>query len=282
MSQVPASLPVTNINNDTSGQKEVSYIECSRDQGALETVEVTCPAVADAAQGHYFTFVAPDGDVVAVWLNLNGDDTPPAGATYTAADVKIEVNAATNDDGEDVAEAVAAAIVAEDIDDLSVTQSGDKVTIMSELMGPLGTPVGYLANGTAGGSFGVILAQAGALSDLQGGTFNVYDTGESPWVFWIDVNGEGEDPGGTDEVIEIPAGASASAIAAEIAAVITNAGAGFVASSDGPRVIVVAAANGEIRNIEDVNTGFEFSTRTEGRGAVFRSPGSATASLLNS
>lgn len=48
-------------------------------------------------QGDYYTFRSANGTTFAVWLDVDGNNTPPAGATYTAATNKIKVSVLSTD-----------------------------------------------------------------------------------------------------------------------------------------------------------------------------------------
>jgi hypothetical protein len=278
---------VENLKSDLGGAVEQTYVDvgASPSTGGLQSVVVTFAAASATTQGDYFTFEQPDEDVLAVWLNIDNNDTAPSGAVYTAADNPVEVDIAGADTAAQVAGKVKTAIEADlDFADVTIVDNLDgSLTLTYDLLGAYAEAGVYNADDSGAGSV-VASTVLGSAAGLQNKYFTVYDDADAAHHVWMNVNGEGVDPdpgSSTGVEVAVAAGLSASALATALAAGVETIDSGyFSASGDGQRVVISASAEDEIVDVAVGDSGFTVAVQSQGASEKL-APAGSPASISN-
>lgn len=275
---------VESLNNDTSGQREQSYVQCLADAGVLEKFLLTCPLGSAVVQGDFFHFVNLTGTKFAVWLDKDANGTEPNGTVYTAANQKIEVNVTAAMTAAQVAAAIKLAVEADgDFAEFTIVNNGNgTLTFTSTLYGNLTNALAYAEDEVSASSM-VVAVTAYVASSLQNKYITMYDKDNDAFNCWMNCNGQGSNPSATGTAIEaaVPAEATAVQVAAALATAI-DAHADFKAVADGAgRLMIANAGIGAATNVGAGNSGFTASVQAEGRAQIKPSPADAVSSLTN-
>lgn len=127
--------------------------------GEIDEQTVTFPSAAGASQGDFVVIYNQAGESEALWLDIDGDGTPPSAAEYLAAQVKTVVAVTTGDGADDVAATAAGAAT---IADVTITDNTDgTVTFTQDEYGVTPSFSHYDEDGSGGGSISVAVDNAG-------------------------------------------------------------------------------------------------------------------------
>lgn len=246
---------------------EVSKVTTAADTGDYEEFTITAPATAGATQADYFVMEAPDGDLYAFWLDIDADGTEPTGAAYLAADQQVIVAIATGDTNIQVAGKLATAMAV--LSDVSVTDNSDgTLSIAYDLLGAHVDAAPHNEDDSGAGSIGIVVDNQGADSNLNSAYF-LLDSPSTDYYVWYNVDSQGVDPaisGRTGVEVALVAMDSDSSVASATATEIDGLSA-FSAGAVGALVTITAASSGDVPDTTDGNTGFSFSTSTQGSQA---------------
>ncbi len=283
MNPITAASSVESLKNDTAGQPEQSYVTCLADAGVLESILVTCPTGAAAAQGDFLHFVNLTGTKFAAWLDIDEAGTEPNGTVYTAADQKILVPVGAADTAIEVAAALKAAVEGDgDFAEFTITDNGDgTLTFKSTLYGNLTNGAAYAEDEVAASSL-VVAITAAVASSLQNKYILVKDNDNDAFFVWMNVNAQGSAPapGGTGIEATVPSDATAEQVATALATAI-DGHAEFEAEADGSRVKITTIGVGASTDLGAGNSGFTVSVQSQGLATAKPSPASLTSGLTN-
>lgn len=265
------SQSVANLRGDLGGSNEQSYIVPSELDGVNEIQSITCPSMAEAAQGDYFVLTKQSGDVVAVWLDIDAAGIAPTGAAYLASDVQIEVDIVTGDTAAQVAAKIVAAIVADTgLDDGFSYEADDDVIMFTALLsGDCVDPAVHNTGDTGDGSFVAAVELAGAAPSVAGLFFTFSNTSTNFYA-WFSSNGVGTDPAESGTGIEIALTGSetnAQYLAAIVSAI--DGASGMSAELDGSTIIVSVDAIGEVADVGAGDSGFSVSIGSQGNASSY-------------
>lgn len=271
---------------------EASTITCGADDGRFYDLRITVPEVASLTQGDYVTFKDVSTDETwAVWVDIDANGTAPTGALYAASDVQVEVDILSTDNQAALALAVRNAI--QDAPEFDVTNkfsiSNDATTasIFSKKLGPPSEAAQVKnADDSGAGSFQVTAMTVGEASTVNSTYFQMYSgDNTNTYYVWLDSNSEGVDPTGTGTGLKASfageANSTAVATAIKNAINLANSGKDFTATSSTNVVTVINKESGSATDITDGDTGFTFSTTTQGKDSQLTEPSESPANYTN-
>ena len=243
-------------------EMEETEITTLADLGEFEEFTINFADGGATAQADYFTFEAPDGDIYAVWLDIDAAGTAPTGAAYVAADQQVEVDILSTDNDEDIAAAVVTALGV--IPDLTIVDNLDgTLTFTYDVLGNFTNADTHNANDSGAGSIAETIDNEGVASNLQNKYFFIHSV-DTDYYVWFNVNGEGIDPAqvGTAVMVALNGGETdaqvATALAAELDALDFDAAAALAV------VTVTNEEDGSVSDASDGNTGFGFNVTNQG------------------
>lgn len=208
------------LDPDTAGEAEETEITTVADTGEAEMFTLTAPATAGAAQADYFTFEAPNGDIYAVWLDIDAAGTAPTGAAYLASDEQVEVDIVTGDTAAQVATKIVTELGL--IADLTITDNLDGTVQFSyDIFGERTDADTHNADDSLAGSFLITLDNDGVDSNLNSSYFLLDTPDNTDYYVWFNVDSQGTDPmvpARTGVEVAISASDSANDVAAALAA----------------------------------------------------------------
>lgn len=124
--------------------------------GVAEQFTVTVPATASAAQADYLYFVAPNGSLYAVWLDIDANGTVPTGNHYVNSNNKVMVSIVTGNTAVQNAAALVSALGV--IPNLTILDNLDgTVTFTYNSTGARQDAVTYNASDSGAGSMSAVI-----------------------------------------------------------------------------------------------------------------------------
>lgn len=272
---------VANLKGDLGGQLESSYLNTVADATVYAKSRLTIPAFASVGQGDHLYFVTPLGTKVSVWFDKDADGTEPVAALHAAADVQIEVDVATGNSVAVMAAAAKAAIDAEEVVGVVVTDNEDG-TLDIEFQ-KSGAITFSRHNSAEDGNGGLTVASVTAAveSPHQSKFVTLRSGADAAFYAWFNVDTLGADPSesGTGLEVALTSKMTAAQIATALAAVI-DADAAFEAVADGPRVRITNAAKGDSTDITAGDSPMSVGGIVQG-GAQRQLPSDSPANISN-
>lgn len=270
---------------------ETSTITCGADDGRFEDFSCFVPDGATAVQGEYVHFETPAGEKWAVWFDIDANGTAPTGALYAASDVQVEVDILSTDTTEEIGVKIRVAISASPSFDFtnkfSVTSSAAGFAIFNKKLGAVAsTPVSKNADDSGAGGVTFNRTTVGVASTINSTYFQMYSgDNTNTYYLWLDSNSEGVDPTGTGTGLKASfageANSTAVATAIKNAINLANSGKDFTATSSTNVVTVINKESGSATDITDGDTGFTFSTTTQGKDGQLTEPSESPANYTN-
>ena len=278
-----AAQEVGNLKGDLGGENEVSRVTVIADDGVREVFSVTFVATASMAQGDFLLLENGDGQIWAIWADIDAAGTEPNGALYTGADVKVEVDVVTGDTAAQVATKFVDAIEgAVGYDGLVITGSTGVRVFTYDLMGAKDDAETHNEAETTAGSIVAAVTTEGADSTLNSTYVTFRSGGNSAFYAWLNVNGEGVDPapGGTGIDVAIAASDAIAVVGAALATAVA-ANANFDADYEGDGVVNLSAdALGATTDVGSGDSPFTVSNAVQG-SAQKQSPSMSPADISN-
>jgi len=279
---------VENLKVDSVAIAEVSLFTPTLDDSVFEVQLVTLATVAGTTTGDFFIVENAAGLKMAVWLDKAGTNSPPIGAIYSAADVKVRANISSDTTATTVSARVAAAMTAGGpIANLTRLDNLDgTITFTATKVGNVTAPSQFRADEGGAGSVVTATVTGGVASSLQN-DYVIIRNDATTYHAWLNVNSEGTDPApasSTAIAVTAASGATQATIAAAFAAAI-DANANFYANVFGAdQVQVRNVTGGTVTDISVTNaTGFTASVLSQGAAANATgiNPASSPESISN-
>lgn len=188
--------------------------------GVAEVQTITFPAFASATQGDFIILTNYKNETLAVWLNLDGDDTEPSGTLYVATDYQAQVDISTGDTAGEVGTLAYAAI-------LAATDWSDYVTLVDGEDGTVEITQkeeGVVDDAVPKDAAEVVVGSITETEDTAGVDGNIYDElvtvvgGNTPYTYSLTTDGNTDLPAGlsfnttTGKLEGVPTEAKADAV----------------------------------------------------------------------
>lgn len=242
--------------------------------GVAEITDITC-TVPTGLGSKYFV-IRSGGNAAAywVWFNETGTDIAPV---PTGGGILVEVDVSAAVTADDVATAVSTALNAISGTPFSASATTNVVTCTNSVVGVTADA----SPGNSGFTISVVTQGANPIAEVSqiictgmvvglGSKYFTFSSDTTDYYAWYRVSNGNYDPNvlnRTGVVINITAGASASAVASATQAAIT-ALSGITATVLSNQVTITADVAGHIApDIADFNTGFTVAVTTQGKNA---------------